>query len=172
MKTKFIAAIIIGVIISGTAIYLYDQMYDCLYPPMWMKFPRHYGIDDCLQMYYDGTLPDYTIARENHEEKIFNRTMEKKATLAFNMTLTSHGINAEKLTVRPGFKTMNEFYMAQAVTENNTRYFLMSSFEHDESPDKIKVKLFEIISDKCTHNDILNSRGCPPNTIKEVENES
>ncbi len=172
MKTKLIALILIGVVLFGSFSFVYALMYDCLNPPMWMKFPRHYGIDDCLQMYYDGTLPDYTIAREKHEEKTFNRTMEKKVTLAFNMTLTSHGINAENLTVRPGFKTMNEFYMAQAVAENNTRYFLMSSFEKDESIDKIKVKLFEIISDKCTHNDILNSRGCPPNTIKEVKNEN
>lgn len=173
MKTKFIMVIIAGVIISGTATYLFDQMYDCLNPPMWMKIPRVYGIDDCLQMYYDGTLPDYTIARESHEKKMFNRTMEKKATLAFNMTLTSHSIDAEKLTVRSGYRTgENQFYMAEAVTENSIRYFLMSSFEKDESPDKIKVELFEIISDKCTHNDILNSRGCPPNTIKEVENEN
>ncbi len=159
---------VIVIIVSGFTIYLYDQMYDCLNHPIWMKHPRNYRIDDCLQMYYDGTLPDYTIARENYEEKIFNRTMEKKASLAFNMTLTNHGINAEKITVRSGIKTMSEFYMAHAVTENGTRYFLTSSFEKDESPDKINVKLFEIISEGCTRNDILTSRGCPHDTIKEL----
>ena len=172
MKTRVLIIFAIGMMVTGSSVYLYDQMYDCLNHPMWMKHPRDYGIDDCLQMYCDGTLPDYTIARENYEEKIFNRDMERKATLAFNMTLANYGINAETITVRPGIKTMNEFYMAYAIAENNTRYFLMSSFEKDKSPDKIKVKLFEIISEGCTSNDILNFRGCPPDTIKEVENEN
>ena len=173
IKIRFLIIIVmVGIVVSGSTVYLYDQMYDCLNHPLWIKHPRNYGIDDCLQMYYDGTLPDYTVARKNYEEKIFNREMEKKATLAFNMTLTSYGIIAEKLTVNPGIKTTNEFYMAQAVAENSTRYFLMSSFEKDEHPDKIKVDLFEIISDGCTNNDILNFRGCHPDTIREVGNEN
>jgi hypothetical protein len=70
MKTRFIAAILIGVIISATSVgYLYDQMYDCLFPPMWMKFPRSYNLGDCLQMYSDGTLPDWTKAREDYAKK-------------------------------------------------------------------------------------------------------
>ena len=69
MKTKLIAAIIIGVIISAGAGYLYDQMYDCLFPPMWMKLPRVYSLGDCLQMYAAGTLPDWTKAREDHAKK-------------------------------------------------------------------------------------------------------
>jgi len=69
MKTRLIAAIIIGVIISAGAGYLYDQMYDCLFPPMWMKIPRSYSLGNCLQMYADGTLPDWTKAREDHAEK-------------------------------------------------------------------------------------------------------
>jgi len=44
-------------------------MYDCLFPPMWMKIPRSYSLGDCLQMYADGTLPDYTKTREDHAEK-------------------------------------------------------------------------------------------------------
>ncbi len=139
MKTRLIVLIISGVIISGSFAFVYAQMYDCLNPPMWMKGPRS-SFDHCWGLFLNGYLPDYTDEREKYEEKIFNRTMEKKATLAFNMTLASYGIDAEKLTVRQGFKTMNEFYMAQAVTENNTRYFLMSSFEKDESPDKITIK--------------------------------
>jgi len=69
MKTKLIALIIIGVIISAGAGYFYDQMYDCLFPPMWMKFPRTYSMADCLQMYADGTLPDWTKAREDYAAK-------------------------------------------------------------------------------------------------------
>ena len=73
MKTKLIAAIIIGVIISAGAGYIYDQMYDCLFPPMWMKLPRSYSLGDCLQMYSDGTLPDWTKAREDHAQKQSHR---------------------------------------------------------------------------------------------------
>ncbi len=69
MRTKLIALIIIGVIISAGVGYLYDQMYDCFFPPMWMKIPRSYSLGDCLQMYADGTLPDWTKAREDHAEK-------------------------------------------------------------------------------------------------------
>jgi len=69
MKTKFIAAIITGVIIFTGTGYLYDQMYDCFFTPAWIKFPRSYGLDDCLQMYADGTLPDWTKERESHAKK-------------------------------------------------------------------------------------------------------
>ncbi len=88
MKTKLIAAIIIGVIISAAAGYLYDQMYDCLFPPTWMKLPR-YSLGDCLQMYADGTLPDYTKAREDHAEKqarnmeLIERYKDESVVVAF-----------------------------------------------------------------------------------------
>ena len=68
MKTRFVIVIIIGVIIFGTTTYLYDQMYDCLNPPMWMKIP-FFGLDRCLQMYANGTLPDWTQAREDYAKK-------------------------------------------------------------------------------------------------------
>lgn len=73
MKKKLVAAIVAGIIAFGTAGYLYDQMYDCLFPPLWMKLPRSYSIGDCLQMYADGTLLDYTKARENYAEKQAHR---------------------------------------------------------------------------------------------------
>lgn len=65
MNTRIVAIVIAAIVISSIFVYLYDQMYDCLNPPLWMKHPRHYGLDDCLRMYYEGTLPDYTQAREN-----------------------------------------------------------------------------------------------------------
>ena len=68
MKTRLLVAIIIGVVILGTTTYLYDQTYDCLNPPMWMKAP-HFSLEKCLQMYVDGTLPDWTQAREDHATK-------------------------------------------------------------------------------------------------------
>ena len=65
MKTRFIAVIIIGVIISAGAGYLYDQMYDCLFPPTWMKIPRSYGFGDCLQMYAGGAMADERVMALN-----------------------------------------------------------------------------------------------------------
>jgi len=69
MKNKLTALIITGVIIFGGSAYLYDQMYDCLFPPTWLKIPRSYSLGDCLQKYADGTLPDFTKTREDHAEK-------------------------------------------------------------------------------------------------------
>ena len=73
MRTRFFTIIMIGIIIASGSAYLYDQMYDCLNPPMWIKHPRHYGLDDCLQMYYNRTLPDYTQARENYAQEQAHR---------------------------------------------------------------------------------------------------
>lgn len=53
--------------------YLYDQMYDCLNPPMWIKHPMHYELGDCIQMYVLGTLPDYTQIRENYAKEQAHR---------------------------------------------------------------------------------------------------
>ena len=68
MKTRFIAVIIIGIIVSGTTVYLYDQMYDCLNPPMWMKTPR-FGFDRCWELFLNGYLPDWSDAREDYAKK-------------------------------------------------------------------------------------------------------
>lgn len=73
MKTRIVAIIIAGIVISSLFVYLYDQMYDCLNHPMWMKHPRQYGLDDCLQMYFDGTSPDHTQAREDHAKEQSHR---------------------------------------------------------------------------------------------------
>lgn len=74
MKTRIVVAIIVaGITISSVFAYLYDHMYDCLHPPIWMKTPRTNGISDCLQMYYQGTLPDYTQTRENHAKEMAHR---------------------------------------------------------------------------------------------------
>ena len=78
MKTRIIAIIIAGIVISSVFVYLHDQMYDCLNPPMWIKHPMHYGLDDCLQMYYQGMLPDYTQLREDYaKEQAHRKTMIK-----------------------------------------------------------------------------------------------
>ena len=66
MKIKIIVLIVIGVAVFSGVGYLFAQMYDCLYPPAWMKIPRHYNIGDCLQMYSEGILPDYTQTREEY----------------------------------------------------------------------------------------------------------
>ena len=74
MKTKLLTVgIIAAVVVSSIFVYLYDQMYDCLNPPIWMKHSRHYELDDCLRMYLDGTLPDYTQAREDYAREQAHR---------------------------------------------------------------------------------------------------
>lgn len=69
MKTKIIIAIAMGVIISTVSGYLYNQMYDCLFPPTWMNLPHSYGLSDCMKMYSEGTLPDYTQARKDFKDR-------------------------------------------------------------------------------------------------------
>lgn len=69
MKTKFFAIILIGIVVASGSAYLYEQMYDCLNPPEWLKFPRSYGADDCMKMYYDGTLPDWSKERERNAQE-------------------------------------------------------------------------------------------------------
>ena len=68
MKTHFIVAIIIGVIILGSGTYVYSQMYDCLNPPLWMKIPR-FGFERCFELFLNGNLPDWSQAKEDYEKK-------------------------------------------------------------------------------------------------------
>lgn len=68
-----VVAVVAVIGVSSFLAYLYDQMYDCLNPPMWIKHPRHYGLDDCLKMYAEGTLPDYTQMREDHAKEQAHR---------------------------------------------------------------------------------------------------
>ena len=75
MKTRIIAVILFGIIVFGVSAYVHDQMYDCLNPPMWIKIPsRYHGMENCLQMYADDTLPDWTQAREDYAKKQAHRT--------------------------------------------------------------------------------------------------
>ena len=70
MKTRLliITTIATGIIISGIAAYLFDQMYDCLNPPVWMKTPRS-GLDHCWELFLNGHLPDWSDAREDYAKK-------------------------------------------------------------------------------------------------------
>ena len=58
MKTKFLASIIIGVIIFGSFSFVYGIMYDCLNPPMRMKIPKS-DFRYCFGLLLNGHLPDY-----------------------------------------------------------------------------------------------------------------
>ncbi|MCH9657652.1 hypothetical protein K0U27_02970 [archaeon] len=70
MRTVFLILIltVIGIMILGVAVYVLDQMYDCLYPPMWMKTPRS-DVDHCWELFLNGNLPDWHDAQEDHAKK-------------------------------------------------------------------------------------------------------
>ena len=73
MKTRIVVIIVAGIIFLSAFAYLYDQTYDCLNPPMWIKHPIRHDFGDCLQMHYQGTLPDYTQLREDHAKEQTHR---------------------------------------------------------------------------------------------------
>ena len=103
MKTRHLTiGAIAAIVVSSIFVYLYDQMYDCLNPPMWMKHPRHYGLDDCLRMYFDGTLPDYTQAREDYarEQAHRNEMIELFSNVPEVVAFYEKHGNAANLSVR------------------------------------------------------------------------
>ncbi|MEX0862899.1 hypothetical protein [Nitrosopumilus sp.] len=90
MKTRLLIIIMIvfGIIISGITVYLFDQMYDCLYPPLWMKTPRS-SFNHCWELFLNGHLPDWSDAREDYAEKqahkltLIERYKDKPEVVAF-----------------------------------------------------------------------------------------
>lgn len=66
MKAGLFAIIAMGIVIVSGSAYLYGQMHDCLNPPEWLKLPRSHGFDDCMKMYYDGEISDWSKERERH----------------------------------------------------------------------------------------------------------
>lgn len=170
MKIRFVALIIIGVVFFGGFSFVYALMYDCLNPPLWMKGPPS-SLNRCWGLFVTGNLPDYSDDRERYENKQFQIIMEKKATLAFTIKLDEYQYSVDHLTVQEGYRTSqeHEFFMAEAVTTNGTRYFLMAMFESEQAMDTIDVEIFKIISDKCTRNDILNASGCAPEYLHEAQ---
>jgi len=77
MKTRILIIIgIVGVIILGSGSYVYSQMHDCLNPPPWMKIP-YFGFENCFQMFINGNLPDWTLAKEEHEKSLAPETFSE-----------------------------------------------------------------------------------------------
>jgi len=153
MKTKFIAAIMIGVIISTGAGYLYDQTYDCLFPPMWIKIPRSYSLGDCLQMYADGTLPDYTNAREDHAENQA-RNMELIDRYKDESVVKAFYVKYDDANVSGG----NDFVSYSA--GNNDDFRVRMNLYFDESYELKNLRLYCYIDGELQHEiaqeDILN----------------
>lgn len=170
MKTRLLALIIIGIVLFGSFSFVYALMNDCLNPPMWMKGPPT-GFDRCWKLFVTGYLPDYSEDRKNYENKQFRNIMEQKATLAFNIKLDEYHYSIDILTVQEGYRTSqdHEFYMAEAVTTNGTRYFLMTTFESEQSMDTIDIQISKIISEKCTRSHILDASGCAPEYLHEAQ---
>lgn len=106
----------------------------------------------------------------NPRNDSFEEFLEQKATVTFDLKLKEYEIPSEKLTVKRGIGVMeNVFFMAQSITNNGTRYFLMTSFNPHAFLDKIDVEIFKIISEKCTPEHIVNSIGCDPKYLEKVE---
>ena len=168
MKTRFIALIVIGVVLFGSFSFVYALMYDCPNPPMWIKGAPS-GFDYCWGLFVNGYLPDYSDERESHEEKTFNQTMKQKATMVFEMKLEEYRINSKQLTVQDGYKWDDEFFMSESIAHDGNRYFLMTSFAQDAPIDKIDVQIFKIISENCTTGHIVSRQGCAPEYIQELK---
>jgi len=107
------------------------------------------------------------------EETTFEDMMKRKATSAIDLKLQDYGIFFEQLTVQGGFKTSEEpqYFIAEAIAKNNTRYYLTTVFDSDESLEQINVKISKIISDKCGHELIAKGYGCESKYLQALENQ-
>jgi len=168
MKTRLLIIIAtIGIIVSGSTIYIYDQMYDCLNHPIWMKHPRNYGIDDCLQMYYYQTLPDYTQARENyakeqaHREKMIELFSDTPEVVAFYTKHDDANVSVRDDHVsyfagkESGFQSrMNLYY----TIDNELTHMIFYCFNE-------KSVQYEVAQEDITH--YLENKDCTSNNSTE-----
>ena len=89
MKTRLIASIIIGVVLFGIFSFVYAMMYDCFYPPIWIKGAPS-SFDYCWGLFVNGYLPDYSDENE--------RWLEKRSLI-----MKSHGLHNLNPTEREEF---------------------------------------------------------------------
>jgi hypothetical protein len=103
------------------------------------------------------------------EKTPFEQFVEQKATGAFNLKLDDYKINSQIHSVYPAATTGNhKAFMAQAIADDDTRYYLRTSFDPDDSLDKIKVEIYKIISEKCNLDLFLKGSGCEMKYLEEA----
>jgi hypothetical protein len=182
VKTRLILTIIgiivvLGILISTSGIFtpLESDLAECSYtddggPPQPCRI-----IDGWYEaLFYSKPLP--LVEPEfswEVKESSFEEIMKRKATSAIDLKLQDYGIFFDQLTVQEGFKTSNEpqYFIAEAITKNNTRYYLTTVFYSEEPLEQITVKISKIISDKCRHEFIENGNGCELKYLQEIANQ-
>lgn len=104
------------------------------------------------------------------EKTPFEQFLEKKAITAFNLKLDEYRIISKVQSAHPAYSTGNhKSFMAQAVENDGTRYYLSTSFIADESLDKINVEIYKIISEKCDLNRIGTGIGCESEYLETID---
>ena len=126
-----------------------------------LYIPAYLQCSEGLQWDMSCSFPERTVS--------FEKFVKQKATTAFEMTLQKYHINSEQLTVQDGFRWNKEFFMAESIASDGNRYYLMTVFTHDLPIDKVDVQIFQIISEKCVTEHILNKQGCAPEYIRELK---
>jgi hypothetical protein len=114
MKTKLLITITIGLVISSGFAFIYDEMSDCLNPPVWLKIPRPVNFSDCLEQFANGNLPHYTRNTDTSGKEIIqiiqvikptNETLENFEGVIFDKRLgPKHWYN---FFTNDHFKTFN-----------------------------------------------------------------
>ena len=104
------------------------------------------------------------------EKNPFEQFIEKKAIMAFNLKLDEYQIRSEVQAAYHAYATGNfKAFMAQAVADDDTRYYLMTTFDPDDSFDKINVEIYKIISEKCNLDLILKGSECEIKYLEKAE---
>lgn len=167
-------AITIGTMIAlfSMSVYLYDQMYDCLNPPLWIKIPRIYGVDDCLQKYVDGSLPDWSVERERyavqqeHRAKMIELFSEIPQVVAF-YDKYNDDVNVSVRDDHVSYFTSeeNEFYLRMNLYYNQTndnthmRFYCVNGeiIQNEIAQEDILSYIQNNNNDDCKSKDILQS---------------
>ncbi|MCH7559818.1 MAG: hypothetical protein IIC67_00355 [Thaumarchaeota archaeon] len=172
MKTRFLIIIGIMVIISfilGIILpnfYLHQDDFAVFLCDRWFFSDSH----KCTRIWEDPDCHRPGGGCIFPEKNPFEQFIEKKAIMAFNLKLDEYQIRSEVQAAYPAYTTGNfKAFMAQAVTDDDTRYYLTTTFDPDDSLDKINVEIHKIISEKCNLDLILKGSGCEMKYLEKAE---
>lgn len=104
------------------------------------------------------------------EKTPFEKFIEKKAISAFNLKLKQYRIDSEIHSVNPTVTTGNfQTFLAQTSDNNGTQYYLKTSFDPDESLDKINVEIYQIVSGTCDYDLVFSGDECNLQLLEKPE---